>query len=64
VGHLEQETVLIERVLMMMSHKKVRTFFDIDLDSLTYQKLDGRNKVPPAGDLSGQYWDEETHQLK
>lgn len=44
--------------------KKVRTFFDIDLDSLTYRKLDGRNKVPPAGDLSGQYWDEEAHELK
>ena len=43
---------------------QVRTFFDIDLDSLTYRKLDGRNRVPPAGDLSGQYWDEEAHKLK
>ncbi|KAK4242224.1 centromere protein V [Achaetomium macrosporum] len=42
----------------------VRTFFDVDLDSLTYRKLDGRNLVPPAGDLSGQYWDEEAHELK
>ncbi|KAH6851196.1 hypothetical protein B0I37DRAFT_414532 [Chaetomium sp. MPI-CAGE-AT-0009] len=42
----------------------VRTFFDIDLDSLTYRKLDGRNKVAPTGDLSGQYWDEEAHKLK
>jgi hypothetical protein len=44
--------------------KQVRTFFDVDLDSLTYRKLDGRNKVPPTGDLSGQYWDEEAHKLK
>ncbi|KAL2193695.1 hypothetical protein P885DRAFT_63688 [Corynascus similis CBS 632.67] len=33
----------------------VRTFFDIDLDSLTYDKLDGRNIVPPAGDLSAPF---------
>nr|ACM42401.1 hypothetical protein [Floropilus chiversii] len=44
--------------------REVRTFFNIDLDSLTYHKLDGRNAVPPAGDLSGQYWDEEAHELK
>jgi hypothetical protein len=44
--------------------KQVRTLFDVDLDSLTYRKLDGRNKVPPTGDLSGQYWDEEAHKLK
>ncbi|KAH6650365.1 hypothetical protein F5144DRAFT_588857 [Chaetomium tenue] len=44
--------------------REVRTFFDVDLDSLTYRKLDGRNRVPPVGDLSGQYWDEEAHKLK
>lgn len=44
--------------------KQVRTFYGIDLDSLTYKKLDGRNMVPPAQDLSGQSWDEEAHELK
>ncbi|KAK3899066.1 centromere protein V [Staphylotrichum tortipilum] len=42
----------------------VRSFFNVDLDSLTYRKGDGRTKALPAGDLSGQYWDEEKHELK
>ncbi|KAM7208531.1 hypothetical protein V8F20_001212 [Naviculisporaceae sp. PSN 640] len=42
----------------------VRTFYDVNLDSLNYRKLDGRNKVPPAKDMSGQYWDEKAHKLK
>ncbi|KAL6852912.1 hypothetical protein ACO1O0_007460 [Amphichorda felina] len=31
----------------------VRTINDMDLDTLQYKKLDGKNLVSPAGDLSG-----------
>ena len=32
---------------------QVRTINDMDLDTLQYKKLDGKNIVSPAGDLSG-----------
>ncbi|KAI2783222.1 hypothetical protein F4815DRAFT_384832 [Daldinia loculata] len=40
-----------------------RSFYDIDLDTLTYKKMDGMRKVEPAHDLSGHIWDEEKQQL-
>lgn len=42
----------------------VRSIYGINLDELKYKKLDGINRVSPAGDLSGHYWDEETGQMK
>ncbi|KAH9907886.1 Mss4-like protein [Xylariomycetidae sp. FL2044] len=42
----------------------VRAINGIDLKSLNYKDLDGVGKVPPAGDLSGNYWDEEKQELK
>ena len=36
----------------------MRSFNGIDLDTLEYKKLDGINRVAPAGDLSG-IWHEE-----
>ncbi|KAI0392530.1 hypothetical protein F5Y17DRAFT_459749 [Xylariaceae sp. FL0594] len=41
-----------------------RTINNIDLDKLHYKKIDGASKVKPAGDLSGQYWDEEKQEMK
>ncbi|KAI4870637.1 hypothetical protein F4820DRAFT_402853 [Hypoxylon rubiginosum] len=41
-----------------------RTFYGIDLDELNYKKLDGKNVVKPAEDLSGHVWDEEKQELK
>ncbi|KAL7624054.1 hypothetical protein AAE478_005611 [Parahypoxylon ruwenzoriense] len=42
----------------------VRTFYGIDLDTLSYRKLNGAEKVEPAEDLSGHIWDEEKQELK
>ncbi|KAI0137241.1 glutathione-dependent formaldehyde-activating enzyme [Xylariales sp. AK1849] len=41
-----------------------RTIYGIKLDKLTYRQGDGMEKVPPAGDLSGQWWDEEKSEMK
>ncbi|KAK7948168.1 Mss4-like protein [Apiospora aurea] len=41
-----------------------RTIYGVNLDELKYKKLDGVNKVQPAGDLSGHYWDEEKGEMK
>ncbi|GAW15267.1 hypothetical protein ANO14919_046760 [Xylariales sp. No.14919] len=41
-----------------------RTIYGVDLDKLIIKKLDGIKKLHPAGDLSGQYWDEEKQELK
>ena len=43
---------------------QVRTFYGVDLNGLQYKDLDGMNLVPPAQDLSGQWWDEEKGVLK
>ncbi|KAJ9141921.1 hypothetical protein NKR23_g7639 [Pleurostoma richardsiae] len=37
----------------------VRTFNGIDLDTLTYKKFKGSEKVKPAGDLSGMWYNED-----
>ncbi|KAI2471729.1 Mss4-like protein [Annulohypoxylon bovei var. microspora] len=42
----------------------VRTFYDIDLDSLKYKKCDGKNGIPPNKNLAGHIWDEERSELK
>ncbi|KAI1179752.1 hypothetical protein F4777DRAFT_398003 [Nemania sp. FL0916] len=42
----------------------VRTIYGIDLDKLVYKKGDGLQNLKPAGDLSGQYWDEERQEMK
>ncbi|RYP78022.1 hypothetical protein DL770_006954 [Monosporascus sp. CRB-9-2] len=41
-----------------------RTIYGVDLDSLDYEKGDGMSRVPPARDLSGQWWDEERGKMK
>ncbi|KAI1506471.1 Mss4-like protein [Biscogniauxia marginata] len=41
-----------------------RAIYGIDLDELQYKKVDGISRVPPAGDLSGHYWDEEKQEMK
>ncbi|KAF3011634.1 hypothetical protein E8E14_001636 [Neopestalotiopsis sp. 37M] len=41
-----------------------RTIYGVNLDELTYKKLDGIQKVSPAGDLSGHWWDEEKQEMK
>ncbi|KAI1083726.1 Mss4-like protein [Whalleya microplaca] len=41
-----------------------RAFYGLNLDELSYNKVNGIDKVPPAGDLSGQWWDEEKQEMK
>ncbi|CAJ2511645.1 Uu.00g072700.m01.CDS01 [Anthostomella pinea] len=41
-----------------------RAFYGLDLDELTYKKVDGREKAVPAGDHSGHCWDEEKQEMK
>ncbi|EMR68073.1 putative glutathione-dependent formaldehyde-activating enzyme protein [Eutypa lata UCREL1] len=41
-----------------------RTIYGINLDELELKKFAGTDKVPPAGDLSGQWWDEEKQEMK
>ncbi|KAI1344028.1 glutathione-dependent formaldehyde-activating enzyme [Xylariaceae sp. FL0016] len=41
-----------------------RTIYGVKLDELQYEKFDGMAKVKPAGDLSGNYWDEEKQHMK
>ncbi|ETS77347.1 hypothetical protein PFICI_11221 [Pestalotiopsis fici W106-1] len=41
-----------------------RTIYGINLDDLTLKKLDGIKKISPAGDLSGNWWDEEKQEMK
>ncbi|KAI0536292.1 glutathione-dependent formaldehyde-activating enzyme [Xylaria digitata] len=42
----------------------VRTIYGIELDKLVYKEGDGLTRLKPAGDLSGQYWDEEKQEMK
>ncbi|KAK9424629.1 putative Glutathione-dependent formaldehyde-activating enzyme [Seiridium unicorne] len=41
-----------------------RTIYGINVDDLTYRKGNGMEKVLPAGDLSGHWWDEEKQEMK
>ncbi|KAK6203948.1 hypothetical protein LQW54_008641 [Pestalotiopsis sp. IQ-011] len=41
-----------------------RTVYGLKPAELTLRKLDGMDRVPPAGDLSGHWWDEEKQEMK
>jgi hypothetical protein len=52
------------KVLANSAPIQARTIYGIDVDKLTYRKGNGLEKVSPAGDLSGQWWDEEKQEMK
>ncbi|KAK7751028.1 hypothetical protein SLS62_007013 [Diatrype stigma] len=41
-----------------------RTIYGLNLDELNIEKANGMEKVHPAVDLSGQWWDEEKQEMK
>lgn len=57
-------TTIMDRIITIYTHSQARTIYGINLDELELKKFAGTDKVPPAGDLSGQWWDEEKQEMK